>query len=292
MSAYWEGLNNFSTIMFKGIDSGMAVNDARLFIRPTSLTIGDGSRDIDYSIRASGDNSTGVLTWSNSQDYWMFEDDVFMSEKIYFADSSEYIEGDGAGNVLINAASLVNLNCVAAYLNCNLLSVGDGAGTDVGLVFTADPNSASITYKGDTGEDYIMFDAPMEVYMSEPEIRLKDSDSEIAVTFASDSSGNLNISCSEDSSTLTTDATTLQFGSGVQFYDPYLSISAYGATANLTLYGAYAMLHTNIDVGIQYDEHLYFLDSGVTNPATDGNFRMRHDGTNLLIEERVSGSWV
>jgi hypothetical protein len=62
-----------------------------------SLTIGSGAAGVDYTLTFDGETNDGILTWMEDEDYFKFNDDIFIgTEKLYFngTDTSFYESGD------------------------------------------------------------------------------------------------------------------------------------------------------------------------------------------------------
>lgn len=49
-------------------------------LRPGGLTIGSGFANLDYYIKVDGETNDGFIYWMEDEDYWKFNDDIFLTD--------------------------------------------------------------------------------------------------------------------------------------------------------------------------------------------------------------------
>jgi hypothetical protein len=84
-----------------------------------SLLLGSGAAATDYTITFDGETNDGVLTWMEDEDYFKFSDDILINstEKLYFNDTSQFIQGSSATVLSIGATDEIDLTATTIDMN-------------------------------------------------------------------------------------------------------------------------------------------------------------------------------
>jgi len=77
-----------------------------------NVIIGGGAAGTDYTLTFDGETNDGVLAWMEDEDYFQFNDDVFMpiGENVYFRSTSIGIGSDDGGMLDLKANSEIHIN--------------------------------------------------------------------------------------------------------------------------------------------------------------------------------------
>jgi hypothetical protein len=115
-----------------------------------SITIGAGEVGVDYSITFDGETNDGVVTWMEDEDYFLFNDTIFMfdAKPIYFRSTQSYIYSENAGIITLFGAT--NIDLVS-----NAIVIGKNTDEDISFTFNAATNDGIVTWMED--EDYFKF---------------------------------------------------------------------------------------------------------------------------------------
>ena len=83
------------------------------------LLLGSGAANTDYTITFDGESNDGLLTWMEDEDYFKFSDDLLINstEKIYFNDTSQFIQGSSATVLSIGATDEIDLTATTIQVN-------------------------------------------------------------------------------------------------------------------------------------------------------------------------------
>ncbi len=75
------------------------------WVNIASPIIGRGEAGVDYTLTFDGQDTDGVITWMEDEDYFQFGDDILMSstERIYFLDTALSIYSSTDGQLDIDA---------------------------------------------------------------------------------------------------------------------------------------------------------------------------------------------
>jgi len=126
-----------------------------------AITLGEnGNTDVVLNFNATSND--GVLTWKEDEDYFELSDDLLIAstEKLYFNDTSQFIQGSSATVLAIGATDEIDLTATAIDINGAVdISNGltsTGAGNVLGATSFSD---ASITNVNDIQLDSISGDA-------------------------------------------------------------------------------------------------------------------------------------
>jgi len=126
-----------------------------------AITLGEnGNTDVVLNFNATSND--GVLTWKEDEDYFELSDDLLIAstEKLYFNDTSQFIQGSSATVLAIGATDEIDLTATAIDINGAVdISNGltsTGAGNVLGATSFSD---ASITNVTDIQLDSISGDA-------------------------------------------------------------------------------------------------------------------------------------
>jgi len=97
------------------------------------VIIGSGDAGVDYTLTFVGENSTGVITWMEGEDYFLFADDVVLGGTLALGGNikmdGHYLSGDGtdeglrvdsAGRVTITTPAGVGSNLTLEHGDSNL----------------------------------------------------------------------------------------------------------------------------------------------------------------------------
>lgn len=117
---------------------------------PGNLTIGIGGAGVDYSLTFDGESSDGVVVWMEDEDYFLFNDTIFMfdAKPIYFRSTQSYIYSENAGIITLVGATNVDLVT-------NAVVIGKNIDEDISVTFNAASNDGVLTWMED--EDYFKF---------------------------------------------------------------------------------------------------------------------------------------
>jgi hypothetical protein len=105
--------------------------------------IGNGAAGVDFSLTFDGETNDGVITWMEDEDYFQFDDDIFMYDgsQIFFRSDQQWIYSSGAGRL--------NLVAVNLDLYSNNITFGRNLDADVVLNFSGATNDGTITWMED-----------------------------------------------------------------------------------------------------------------------------------------------
>ena len=126
-----------------------------------AITLGENA-DADIVLTFNANSADGVLTWKEDEDYFELSDDLLIAstEKLYFNDTSQFIQGSSATVLAIGATDEIDLTATAIDINGAVdISNGltsTGAGNVLGATSFSD---ASITNVTDIQLDSISGDA-------------------------------------------------------------------------------------------------------------------------------------
>ena len=126
-----------------------------------AITLGENA-DADIVLTFNANSADGVLTWKEDEDYFELSDDLLIAstEKLYFNDTSQFIQGSSATVLAIGATDEIDLTATAIDINGAVdISNGltsTGAGNVLGATSFSD---ASITNVNDIQLDSISGDA-------------------------------------------------------------------------------------------------------------------------------------
>ena len=129
-----------------------------------AITYGTGA-DTDIVLTFNGNTKDGVLTWMEDEDYFKFDDDIFLplNEKMYFAETDTYIQGYSAANdgtldkLLINTSTL-DLTADTIDLNADTITLdADVVENTLSIGTTATTMADGLNSKGEASGEIIKF---------------------------------------------------------------------------------------------------------------------------------------
>jgi len=149
-------------LQVNGTDIGIATDTDLLKLALNLLTVngdlttngniifGSGAAGIDPTITANGETNDGLITWKEDEDYFQFEDTIFMfdSKAIYFRDSQAYLYSSGAGILSLVGGTSIGLVS-------NVIDLGKNSDEDIVLNFLGATNDGTFSWMED--EDYFKF---------------------------------------------------------------------------------------------------------------------------------------